>query len=90
MFTPPTGVLYKEPKILVKNTRLEVVDTFPYVGSIISKYSSLDAGIVSRTQKESVTFGKLEIRICSDGSIIIKTKVSEYSTLVITSLVLLF
>lgn len=38
-------VPYKEPTIFVKNTRLEVVNTFPYLGSTISKGSALAAKI---------------------------------------------
>lgn len=43
MFTLPPGVPYKAPTILVKNTRLEIVDTFPYLESTISKDGDVDA-----------------------------------------------
>lgn len=56
MFTPPPPAL----TILGKNTRLEFVETFPYLGSTILKDSALDVNIFSCIQKASVTFGKVE------------------------------
>ena len=44
--------------IFVKKTRLEVVDTFVYLGSTISRDGSLDAEINLRTQIASTAFGK--------------------------------
>ena len=45
MFTPVPGVPYVEPDIFVKKTRFEVVDTFVYLGSTISRDRSLNAEI---------------------------------------------
>ena len=86
MFTPVPGAPYVEPDIFVKETRLEVVDTFVYLGSTISKDGSLDAEINLRTQKASTAFGKLEKRVWSDRGITIKTKISVYSTCILTAL----
>ena len=86
MFTPVPGKLYKEPIILVKGTRMEVVDTFLYLGSTISRNDALDAEILSRIQKASVAFGNLESRVWSDRGINIRTKVSVYKTSVLTTL----
>ena len=86
LFTPAPGDPYVEPNILVKGTRLEVVDTFVYLGSTISRDGSLDAEMNLRISKASKTFGKLEGRVWSDRGITIKTKVSVYSTCVLTAL----
>ena len=86
MFTPVPGAPYVEPDIFVKKTRLEVVDTFVYLGSTISRDGSLDAEINLRTQKASTAFGKLEKRVWSDRGITIKTKISVYSTCILTAL----
>ena len=48
MFTPAPGKPYIEPNIFVNGTRLEVVDTFLYLGSALSGDGSLDAEIHSR------------------------------------------
>ena len=86
MFTPVPGAPYIKPDIFVKKTRLEVVDTFVYLGSTISRDGSLDAEINLRTQKVSTAFGKLEKRLWSDHGITIKTKISVYSTCTLTAL----
>ena len=36
-FTPPPGLLHSETNILVNDTRLNVVETFPYLGSTVSR-----------------------------------------------------
>ena len=51
MFTPVPGAPFVNPDIFVKETRLEVVDTFVYLVSTISRDGSLDAEINLRTQK---------------------------------------
>ena len=81
-----SGEPYFEPKITVHGTRLKVVDTFPYLGSTLSRDGSLDTEIYIRIQKASVAFGKLEERVWSDRGIIIKTKVVVYMTCVLTAL----
>ena len=43
MFTPPPGLPYSEPNILVNDTRLKVVDTLPYLGSTVTRDGLLDA-----------------------------------------------
>ena len=86
MFTPAPGQPYAEPTITVNGTRLEVVDTFVYLGSTLSRDGSLDAEIYHRIQKASVAFGKLEKRVWADRDITINTKVMVYRTCVITTL----
>lgn len=86
MYTPAPGDPYVEPSILVKGNRLEVVDKFPYLGSTISRDASLDAEILSRIQKASVAFGKLESRAWSDRDLTNTTKISIYNACVLTSL----
>ena len=86
MFTPAPGAPYSEPTILVNGDKLEVVDTFPYLGSTISRDGSLDAEIYSRIQKACVAFGKLENRVWSDRGITNNTKINVYKACVLTSL----
>ena len=86
MFTPAPGEPYIEPNILVNGTRLEVVDTFVYLGSTLSRDGALDAEIYARIQKAAVAFGKLEKRVWADRGISINTKIEVYRTCVITVL----
>ena len=86
MFTPAPGEPYIEPNIAVNATRLDVVDTFVYLGSTLSRDGCLDAEIYARIQKASVAFGKLEKRVWSDRGLTINTKVDVYRTCVLTTL----
>ena len=86
MFTLPPWEEYIEPNILVIGTRLDVVDIFVNLGSVLSKYRSLDAEVYSRIQKASVTFGRLERRVWNDRGLTIKTKVDFYMVCVVTVL----
>ena len=86
MFTPAPGAPYVEPNIYVNGTRLEVVDTFVYLGSTIARDASLDAEIRLRIQKASTGFGQLEKRVWSDRDITINVKISVYWTCVLTAL----
>ena len=54
---------YIEPNITVNGARLDVVDTFVYLGSTILRDGSLYAEIYSRISKISIAFGKLEKRV---------------------------
>ena len=86
MFTPPPEEGYIEPNILVKCTRLDVVDVFVYLGSVLSKDGSLDAEVYARIRKTSVAFGSLERRVWNDHGLTINTKVDVYMTCVVTVL----
>ena len=84
MFTPAPGEPYIEPNITVYGTRLDVVDTFVYLGSTTSRNGSLDAEIYSRINKGAVAFGKLEKRVWADREITINTKLDIYKSCVLT------
>lgn len=49
--------------VLVIETRLEGIDTFVYLGSILSRDGCLDIEIYYRIGKRNVAFGKLEKRV---------------------------
>ena len=83
MFTSAPGEPYNEPKIVINDTRLDVVDTFVYLGSTLSRDGSLDAEIHLRIQIASVAFGKLEKRVWSDRTISLKTKIGLYKSYVL-------
>ena len=84
--TPEPGELCNEPNIVINDTRLDIVDTFVYLGSTLSRDGSLDTEIHLRIPKSSVAFGKLEKRVLSDRTISLKTKISVYKSCVLTTL----
>lgn len=75
MFIPPHLLL---PTELLKNTLLDVVDTFPYLGRTISRDDTMDAEIFSYIQKTSVAFNKYESRFWLNRCFTIKNEVSLY------------
>ena len=86
IFTSPPGEEYIEPNILVNGTRLDVVDVFVYLGSVLSKDGSLDAEIYARIQKVSVAFRRLERMVWNDRGLTVNTKVEVYMACVVTVL----
>ena len=79
-------MIYAEPNIFVNGTRLEVVDSFVYLGSSLSKDGTLDSEVLLRIQKATKSFGALENCVWSDRNITLKTKVSVYKSCVLTAL----
>ena len=73
MFTPPPGEEYIELNILVNGTTLDVVDVFFYLGSVLSKDSSIDAEVYACIQMVSVAFGRLGMRVWNDRGLIINS-----------------
>ena len=86
MYTTPIGQVYVEPNITVGSNRLEVVDSFVYLGSTLSRNGSFDAEISRRIAKASTAFGKLEKRVWPDRGITTNTKLSVYEVCVLTAL----
>lgn len=86
MFTPAPGAPYVEPNILIQGTRLDVVDSFVYLGSSLSRDGSLDSEIDLRLGKASTAFGTLQKRVWSDRDLALSTKLCVYDACVVTSL----
>ena len=58
---------YKEPTIIVKGQRLQVVDKFTYLGSKLSRVVHIDDEFNARIAKTSAAFGRLRVSVW-DGS----------------------
>ena len=86
MYTPPIIQVYVEPNIMVEGNRLGAVDSFVYLGSTLSRNSSLDAEISRRIAKTITAFGKLEKRVWSDRGITTNTKLTVHEACVLTVL----
>ena len=59
IYQPAPGKPYKEPTITVKGQRLQVVDKFTYLGSILSRVVHIDDEVNARIAKASAAFGQL-------------------------------
>ena len=56
---PAPGKRYKEPTTTVNGQRLQVVDKFTYLGSILSRVVHIDDEVNARIAKASAAFGRL-------------------------------
>ena len=72
------GKPYKEPTITVKGLRLQVVDTFTYLGSTLSRGVHIDDEVNARIAKASATFGRLRGSILDRSGIRLDTKLKVY------------
>lgn len=79
------GSSYEEPTVLIDDTRLNAVNKFCYLGSIITSSASLDVEIESRTRKACFAFGQLKDRVWSQN-IRLATKCKVYRAVVISTL----
>lgn len=80
------GKDYVKPRIFVETHELKVVESFIYLGSLLSNDGSMDKEISNRIQKATVSFRNLEARLWSQHGIRKQIKISVYSTCVVTTL----
>ena len=72
--------------ILIDGKRLEVVESFEYLGSKLNNSCTLDNEITSQIQKATQSFSSLEVHCWKKRSIKQATKISIYSTCVLPCL----
>ena len=70
----------------VDGKNLKYVKSFEYLGSKVNSSASLDDEIVNRISKAASAFGKLHHRLWGERGISLKTKVSVYRAVILTTL----
>lgn len=75
-----------EPQIKIGECKLNVVNQFTYLGSIMSDDCTIDREIEARIKKASSSFGRLHDRVWSNSSLRAKTKIAVYKAIVLTTL----
>ena len=86
VYQPVPGKPYKEPTITVKGQRLEVVDKFTYLGSILSRVVHIDDEVSARIAKASAAFGRLRGSVRDRSGIRLDTKLKVYKAVVLSTL----
>ena len=74
------------PTVFVEGKPLKTVQSFNYLGSIISETAKMDNEINNRIQKASSAFGKLYHRLWNSHDVSLRVKSAVYQSVVITSL----
>ena len=67
-----------QPAISIDDVELKVVDSFKYLGNMISNDGSLDKDIASRISKASQTLGRLRNRLLNHNNVTLDTKLKLY------------
>ena len=75
---PAPGKPYIEPTITVNEQKLQVVDKFTYLGSILSRAVHDDNEVTARTPKASAALGRLRTNVWERNGIKLDTKLKEY------------
>ena len=75
-----------QPAISIDDVELKVIDSFKYLGSMISSDGSLDKGISSRISKASQALGCLCNRLLNHHNVTWDTKLKVYRAVVLSSL----
>ena len=83
---PAHGKQYCEPTITVNGRKLQVVDKFTYLGSILSRAVHIDDEVTARTAKASVAFGRLRTNVWERNGIRLDTKLKVYKAVVLSTL----
>lgn len=80
------GVIEEPITFQLNEEEIKQVDTFNYLGGIVTENNSLDKEICFRINKASVSFGKLRPRVFENNNLKLKTKISVYSAVCLSSL----
>lgn len=86
MFSQSQGQRCVEPNIFVQGTGLDVVDSFIFLGSTLSRDRFFDSEINPRIEKVSKAFQRFENRLGSDRGVTFKIKLSIYESCILTAL----
>ena len=77
---------YSKPRIRIDGKYVKAVDSFTYLGSIVSRNGSMDSEISARIAKANSAFNKLNERLWKKSGIRLDTKIQVYRAVVLSSL----
>ena len=86
LYQPAPQVEYCAPHISTGETVLKSVQQFTYLGCAISSNAKIDGEIDNRLAKANCAFGRLYKRVWNNKHLRIKTKISVYRAVVLTTL----
>ena len=86
LFQRASNSVALQPAIFIDDVEVKVVDSFKYLGSMISNDGSLDKKIASRISKANQALGRLRSRLLNHHNITLDTKLKVYRAVILSSL----
>ena len=86
LFQRAPNSVVPQPTISIDDAELKVVNSFKYLGSMISNDGSLDKEIAYRISKASQALGRLLNRLLNHHNVTLDTKLKVYRAVVLSSL----
>ena len=86
LFQRAPNSVVPQPAISIDEVELKVLDSFKYLGSVISSDGSLYKEIVSRISKASQVLGRLRNRLLNHHNVTLDTKLKVHRAVVLSSL----
>ncbi|VDL90177.1 unnamed protein product [Schistocephalus solidus] len=86
MHQPPPNAEYNAPRINDNGAQLKNLETFAYLGSTLSRNTSIDDEVAQRISKASQVFGPLQASVWNCHGIHLNTKLKMYKAVVLTTL----
>ncbi|VDL99368.1 unnamed protein product [Schistocephalus solidus] len=83
---PPPSAEYNAPRINVNGVQLKNGETVAYLGSTLSRNTSIDDEVAQRISKASQAFGQLQASVWNCPGIHLNTKLKMYKAVVVTTL----
>ncbi|VDM00844.1 unnamed protein product [Schistocephalus solidus] len=86
MRQPPPSTEYNAPRINVNGAQLKNVETFAYLGSMMSRNTSIDHEVAQRISRASHAFGRLQASVWNHHGIHLNTKLKMYKAVILMTL----
>ena len=83
MSCPPSTI---QTNIMIEDRKVEYVDCFNYLGSVVNRTSNVDDEIRNRINAASRSFWRLRERVFDNHDLSVKTKVAVYRAVVIPTM----
>ncbi|BHF64279.1 hypothetical protein SprV_0200728100 [Sparganum proliferum] len=84
---PPNSATHPNaPQISVNGTQLQVVESFPCLGSTLSLNTKIDDEVANRTPKASQAFGRLQSTVWNRHGLQLSTKLRMYNAVFLPTL----
>nr|VZH98192.1 unnamed protein product [Spirometra erinaceieuropaei] len=74
------------PQISVNGTQLQVVESFPYLGSTLSRNTKIDDEVANRISKANQAFGRLQSTVWNRHGLQLSTKLKMYKAVILPTL----